>query len=387
MKENTTKLQPFSNLNVSIHPNTGVVAYIAIHSVALGAAIGGTRLNIYPSQEDAEIDALRLAMGMSYKAAVAGLLNGGGKAVLMVPSKSQHLLDPTNTERKELFKWYGHEVERLGGHYVTTEDVGTNPHDMDNIRLSTKYVLGGTGPGGSGDPSPYTAHGVFRGLESLSAFSFDCEVHELSYAVIGVGHVGGGVVQHLIASGAHVTVSDVTPEIARARLAELEAKGVNTSRVVVTTTEAILNGRGDVLVPCALGGLITENYAQTMNYRAVAGAANNQLLTDKAGVILFQRDIIYVPDYVINAGGLISVASEYHGWNHSVTTSRVNAIGATVTSILEQSKQEDKPTVLVANAIAEACINDGRCGPLDYAKWAEGPNRGAASAWEFDVVS
>ena len=322
---------------------TGLRAIAAIHSTRLGPAIGGCRLRGYANEFEAIEDVTRLGQAMTYKAALARLPHGGGKAVILAPS--------TLADRANLFAAFGRFVDRLGGRYITTEDSGTSTTDMDAIRIATRHVLG-TSPdrGGAGDPSPFTAIGVRRGIEAIAHALFGkSDLRGLHVAVQGVGHVGTYLARELHQAGARLTITDVLAS-QRAQIAkELGAEAV--------APDEILHMDCDIVAPCALGGAITEELVSRLRCRAIAGAANNQLATPAVGRALKARNIFYAPDYAINAGGLIHVAEEYAGYKKERTLEKTSRIYDTISQIIERSQKDDLPPEVVANRMAEEIIS------------------------------
>src|SRR5437667_614488 len=286
---------------------------VAIHSTALGPSLGGTRFYPFRSEEDALRDVLRLARGMTYKAAAAGLDLGGGKAVIIG--------DPKRIKNEELLRAYGRFLETLGGRYVTAEDIGTDRNDMDIIRRETRYVTG-VAPelGGSGDPSPVTAYGVYLGMVACAEEAW--QEHTLEgrrVAVQGVGKVGYHLVKHLVEDGgASVVVSDVD--------VDLVARAVRDFGVDTAEPDKIHAQECDIFAPCAMGGIIRDDTIPELKCRVVAGSANNQLERSEHGEALAAAGIVYAPDYVINAGGLINVADELQGYHPERSKARVQSI-------------------------------------------------------------
>ncbi len=341
----------FGELVFGHDQETGLRAIAAVHSTRLGPAIGGCRLRGYATETDAIEDVTRLGQAMTYKAALARLPHGGGKAVVLAP---QTLL---SGDRSQLFMAFGRFVDRLGGRYITTEDSGTSATDMDAIRATTRHVLG-TSPqkGGAGDPSPFTAIGVRRGIEAIAHSLFGkSDLRGLHVALQGVGHVGTYLARELHQAGARLTITDVLPsqraEIAR----ELSAQAV--------APEEILQIDCDIVAPCALGGAITEDLVGKLRCKAIAGAANNQLATPAVGRALQARGIFYAPDYAINAGGLIHVAEEYSGYNKERALQKTDRIYDTILGIIERSKKEKLPPEIIANRMADEIIAAGPVKP------------------------
>ena len=319
---------------------TGLKAIIAIHDTRLGPALGGCRFLPYARDEDALIDALRLARGMTYKAALADLPHGGGKSVLMRP-QNQHF------DRAALFMAFGRFVDNLGGHYITAEDSGTGLEDMEIIRTVTKHVTGvDASHGGSGDPSPFTALGVRRGIEACVKIRLGRDSLEgIHVAVQGVGHVGYHLCKELAASGAKLSVADVDPLKAERATREFGA--------TVVPLEHIFETACDVLAPCALGSALNDHTIPRIRASIVAGAANNQLAEPRHGDDINARGILYAPDYAINAGGLINVAAEVTGYDAEKSRLRTLKIYDTILEIAERSSKTLTPTYRVADLMVE----------------------------------
>ena len=273
---------------------TGLRAIIAVHDTTLGPSLGGIRMWSYPSDEAALVDVLRLSRGMTYKNSAAGLDLGGGKTVV--------LGDPRTDKRPEMFRALGRLVDSLGGAYLAAEDVGTTTDDAEQVAVETRFVTGlPIERGGSGDPSPMTAWGVFCGMRAaLSEAGLD-GFEGVSVAVQGAGHVGSALTGHLLDAGAAVTIADLYPD----RLAGLVERGAT-----ICDPAAVHRQQVDVFAPCALGAVLTPATVAELRCRVIAGAANNQLLDDATGDELHRRGIVYAPDYVINAGGVINIAEE-----------------------------------------------------------------------------
>lgn len=334
----------FESLHLLTDAATGLRAFVALHSTVLGPGLGGTRaLATYADEEEAAVDALRLARGMTYKAAMAGLPLGGGKAVIMLPRE--------NFDRAALFEAFGRGVDGLGGRYVTTEDSGTSPQDMVAVVRATKHVVGL--PGTSGDPSPVTAYGVVRGIEATQRHLNGTDSLEgMRVNVLGVGHVGRALVGELRQRGARVFVADVRTQSAE--------EAAQTFGATVLSPEALLENEADFYAPCALGGAINDQTLAKLRVKAVTGAANNQLLEKQHGEALAKRGIVYAPDYVINAGGLINVAQELEGYDREKAMARAKLIYDTVLELLERSKREGRRPEQVADEMVEERIAAGR---------------------------
>ena len=325
---------------------TGLRAIIAIHSTHLGPAAGGARYWSYAEGDDALTDALRLSRGMSYKNAMAGLPMGGGKAVVL-----KDAVGKTEARLEAL----GRMIDSLGGRYVTAEDVGMTDADMHVIARGTRHVSGlpvAEGAAG-GNPGPSTALGVFLGLKAAVRHKLGRDdVAGLHVAIQGVGSVGGGLARYLAAEGAKLSLADVDTARVAAFAEELGAK--------IVPAEDIMRVPADVFSPCALGAILTEQSIAALNVAVVAGAANNQLATPADGARIFARDILYAPDYVINAGGIINVVAEYLGEGDADhVRERIEQIPGRLTEIFEASARDGLPTDQVADRIANRLIGRG----------------------------
>lgn len=320
-------------------PAAGYRAIIALHSTVLGPATGGTRLWSYLSADAALRDALRLSRGMTYKNAAAGLALGGGKAVILAP--------PVIADREALFLAHGRAVEQLGGRFVTAEDVGTTPADFTVASRETAFVAGIDGKGG--DPSPWTARGVFEGIRASARERWSSD--ELAGRVValqGCGNVGGAVARALAAAGARLVLTDTD----RARALEL-AESIGGSTVA---PDAIYGVEADIFVPCALGAILNDDTIPQLQVSIVAGAANNQLEADRHADMLAQRGILYAPDFVINAGGVISGSVALLGETHEGMVRRVDGIAETLRQIFAQAAREGITTTRAAEALAERAL-------------------------------
>ena len=319
-------------------PDSGLRAIVAIHSTALGPALGGTRFYPFASEEDALRDVLRLARGMTYKAAAAGLDLGGGKAVIIG--------DPKRIKTEELVRAYGRFIDSLGGRYITAEDVGTTREDMDLVRRETRHVTGVSPTlGGSGDPSPVTATGVFEGLRACAQEVWnDASLKGRRVAVQGVGKVGYHLVKHLVEDGAEVIVSDVDVDAV--------GRAVRDFGVETAEPDKIHAVECDVFSPCALGGTIRDDTLPGLKCRVVAGSANNQLDRPEHGTALHEAGILYAPDYVINAGGLINVADELTGYDPDRALERVRGIYQALRQVFHYAKTKGIPTHEAADRFA-----------------------------------
>jgi leucine dehydrogenase len=323
---------------------TGLKAIIAIHSTALGPAAGGTRLWAYESDEEALHDVLRLSQGMSYKNAMAGLQFGGGKAVII---KTKDF-----TGSQSLYEKFGEFVDQLAGSYVTAEDVGMSVEIMEMVARKTRYVSGLTKKEGhaGGDPSPKTSYGIFKGIEAAVKFKLGKEsVDGLTVAVQGVGHVGYYLCKFLAEAGASLMVADIDDSRVQRVVDEFGATAV--------ALDEILQQKVDVLAPCALGAILNQKSIAELQTTIVAGGANNQLETLEDGQRLCDADILYAPDYVINGGGIVNVASEYYGdADDDEVIQRVAAIGPRLSGIFAEAAASGRPTNVVADEQARNII-------------------------------
>ena len=323
---------------------TGLKAIVAIHSTALGPAAGGCRMWDYADSAAMIRDVLRLSQGMSYKNAMAGLPLGGGKAVILGNSKTD--------KTPELFRAFGRAVESLDGRYWTAEDVGISPQDMALVREETRYVAGlNHGEAASGDPSPVTAEGVFRGIRLAVATAFGSEdLSGRKVAVQGVGHVGADVVRKLRAAGADVMIADIAKD-------QVEQLADETGAIPVSVDD-ILFQTVDVVSPNALGGILNPDNLPKLNCRVVAGGANNQLATPEMGDELKARGILYAPDYVINGGGIINVAAEISGhYDKSWVEQKLDRLMDTLGEVFELAQTGDRATNRIADEIARSRIS------------------------------
>jgi leucine dehydrogenase len=318
-------------------------AIVAIHSTQLGPALGGTRFYPYASEEDALHDVLRLARGMTYKAAAAGLDLGGGKAVIVG--------DPSRIKSEELLRAYGRFLDTLQGRYITAEDVGTTGGDMDVVRRETRSVVGvSPSMGGSGDPSPVTAWGVYQGLIACAEEAWkDSSLAGKRVAVQGVGKVGYHLVRHLREAGADVVVADVDVDAVARAVREFEVDTADPAKIHAEDC--------DIFAPCALGGIIRDDTIPSLRCRVVAGSANNQLEREEHGEALQQMGILYAPDYVINAGGLINVADELRGYDRDRAMAKVEGIYRTLREVFLVSREERISTAAAADRVAQARID------------------------------
>ena len=321
----------------------GLKAIIAVHDTTLGPALGGTRMWNYRNEEEALVDVLRLSKGMTYKASAAGLNLGGGKAVIIG--------DPKTQKSEALFRTFGAFVNSLNGKYITAEDVGTTVHDMAHIYMETPFVAGiPISFGGSGDPSPFTAHGVLVGIKA--------SVHEklktdslkgVRVAVQGMGAVGSYLVEYLVKEGAHVSVSDIDRE----RTARITKRFEGTTAL---DPADIVTSECDVFAPCALGAVINDQTLPKLRCKIIAGGANNQLAEARHGGYLREAGILYAPDYVINAGGLMNVFVELEGYARERAFEKTNQVYENLKQVYRIAEAEQIPTQVAADRLAEQRI-------------------------------
>lgn len=331
---------------------SGLKAIIVIHDTTLGPALGGTRMWKYASEADAFEDALRLARGMTYKNAAAGLELGGGKTVIIG--------DPRTDKNEEMFRVFGRYVQGLSGRYITAEDVGTTVEDMDLVYEETEYVAGVSPQfGSSGNPSPVTAYGVYVGMKAAAKEAFGTE--DLSgkvVAVQGVGSVAYHLCRYLHAEGASLVVTDIQEEAVRRAVEEFGAAAVD--------VDEIYGVKCDIFAPCALGAVLNDDTVPRLQASVIAGAANNQLKDEAHGGLLHERGILYVPDYVINAGGVINIAEEFKGYNRERAMKKVEKIYQNVAQVIEIAKRDRLPTFKAADSMAEERIRRKRLSKKAY---------------------
>ncbi|HVM09436.1 MAG TPA: Glu/Leu/Phe/Val dehydrogenase dimerization domain-containing protein [Acidimicrobiales bacterium] len=325
-------------------PASGLRAIVAIHSTRLGPALGGTRFYPYPSEDDALDDVLRLSKGMTYKAAAAGLDLGGGKAVI--------LGDPREHKSEALLRAYGRFLQGLGGRYITAEDVGTTQPDMDVIRRETTHVTGvSRSLGGSGDPSEATAYGVLHAMRAVARILWGSTALEGRHIVItGVGKVGYALARHLVEERARISVADVNDSAA-----ERAARDFGATPVEAKESHSI---ECDIWSPCALGGALSPASIAELRCGAVVGSANNQLATPECGDLVEERGILYAPDFVVNAGGVINISEELSpkGYHRERAYGIVRRIYDTTTTVIATARTEGITTAAAANRVAERRI-------------------------------
>ena len=316
---------------------SGLKAIIVIHDTTLGPALGGARMWNYENEDAALEDALRLARGMTYKNAAAGLNLGGGKAVIIG--------DPKSDKSEALFRAFGRYVQSLNGRYITAEDVGTTEQDMDYINMETDFVTG-TSIGGGGDPSPVTALGIYQGMKAAAEEVFGTDsLANKTIAVQGVGQVAYQLCKYLHEENAKLIVTDINEEAVHRAVQNFGAQAVG--------PDEIYDVDCDIYSPCALGGTINDDTIDRLKAKVIAGSANNQLLESRHGEILFEKGIVYAPDYVINSGGVINVSEELRGYNRERALKRVNTIYSILKTVFRISKEENIPTSVAADRMAE----------------------------------
>ncbi|MDM5331104.1 branched-chain amino acid dehydrogenase [Neobacillus sp. CF12] len=325
---------------------SGLKAIIAIHDTTLGPALGGTRMWTYESEAAAIEDALRLAKGMTYKNAAAGLNLGGGKTVIIG--------DPRKDKSEELFRAFGRYIQGLNGRYITAEDVGTTVADMDLIHEETDYVTGiSPAFGSSGNPSPVTAYGVYVGMKAAAKEAFGSDSLEGKVVAIqGVGNVAYTLCQYLHKEGAQLIVTDINKEAVQRAVEDFGARAVDPNEIYSVEC--------DIYAPCALGATINDDTIPQLKAKVIAGSANNQLKDTRHGDIIHEMGIVYAPDYVINAGGVINVADELYGYNHERAMKKVDQIYASIEKVIAISKRDGIPTYVAADRMAEERIEKMR---------------------------
>ncbi len=316
----------------------GLRCYIAIHNSTLGPALGGTRIYPYKTLDEALEDVLRLSRAMTYKSAIAQDGLGGGKAVI--------LADPKHEKTDQLLEAFGEVVHSLGGQYIAAEDVGTTPEDMKILQKKTPFVA--ALPSSSGDPSRFTAYGVFIGIQTVLEELYGTpDLTGKKVAIQGLGNVGSKLARHLFWAGADLLVSDLDSQLARQMARSFGAKLVDPAEIL--TVEA------DLLAPCALGGILHEKSIPRLRVQAIAGGANNQLVDSEAGVQLFERKILFAPDFVINAGGILNASTEFDtgGYSPQKALQKVRSIPKTLRKIFLESKKRNIPPNFIAVELAE----------------------------------
>src|SRR5699024_3135866 len=341
------KLHAYEHEQVVIcsEPAIGLKAIIAIHDTTLGPALGGVRMWPYENEDEAIRDVLRLSRGMTYKAAISGLNLGGGKAVIIGDSRKE--------KSESLFRAFGRYVDSLGGRYITAEDVGIEVQNMEWVNMETKYVTGlPRAIGGSGDTSPVTAYGVDMGIKAWTKKAYGSDSLEGKHiAIQGAGHVSSHLSRSLSDEGAKLVISDIYEDKVSALAKEVNAE--------VVDPDDIYGEDVDIFSPCALGGVVNDETLQQLSCDIIAGSANNVLDDEeKHGQMLVDQGILYAPDYVINAGGLINVASELEGFNEKRAHDQASKIYSTILDILNYADENDITTTSASNILAEKRIHD-----------------------------
>ncbi len=324
---------------------TGLKAIIAIHNTILGPSLGGTRMWPYKSEVEALTDVLRLSRGMTYKSSLAGLNLGGGKAVIIGDAATQ--------KNEALMRRFGKFINSLAGKYITAEDVGINTKDMEYIKMETNFVSGlPVNMGGSGDPSSVTAYGVYLSMKASAKEKWGNDsLSGKKVLVQGIGHVGEGLVINLIKEGAHVFINDINEERLKIVAQETGAS--------VVSSDKLFDLDIDIYAPCALGGTVNTDSLNRLKCSIICGAANNQLADENIhGKMVMDKDILYAPDYVVNAGGIINVYYELEGYSRERALSHAEKIYDTTLNIFKVSKEQNIPTYLAANRLAEKRISD-----------------------------
>lgn len=338
---NRMKEQEFESVTLVHDVETGLKAAVAIHNTNRGPALGGTRMWNYPDEAAAIDDVMCLARGMSYKSAAAELPLGGGKAVIIA--------DPCRDKSEQLFKAYGRAVERLNGRFITAADMGIEETDLDLIRSATGYVVGGSA---IGSPSPFTAYGVWRGIKAAAREMFGtADLAGLTIAVQGIGTVGYALCKHLADEGSRLIVADLDQKKADRAVVDFNAETV--------AVDQILNCQCEIFAPCGGGGVISRDTEQLIKCKIVAGAANNVLRDNLVGKKLRERGILYAPDYIINAGGIIFVEKRRQGvWNDSEIIKHIALIEGRLQEIFKQAREKDLQPEVVADLYAEEKLKE-----------------------------
>lgn len=317
--------------------DTGLKSIIALHNTKLGPALGGCRMKHYDTDDEALTDVLRLSEGMTYKSAMAGLNFGGGKAVIIG--------DPKTTKTDDLMKAFGRFVNTLGGDYITAEDVGTTVNDMNVISTETDHVTGVTE--GTGDPSNSTGFGVYLGILAAVKYSLMLEnLKDIHVVVQGIGNVGWNLCEFLQKGGAKISVADINQDALK--------KAEEKFGATIVDPDEVYGVHCDVFAPCAMGAVVNDTTLDQFNCLIIAGASNNVLLEPRHGTSLKELGILYAPDYVINAGGVIDAGQIIHGFTEEQTKDKINAIYSTLMEIFDRAHKEDKATNLIADEMAKA---------------------------------
>lgn len=336
----------FEDIHFHYDRETGLKSIIAIHNTQRGPALGGCRFYPYASEEDGLTDVMNLAQSMTYKAALAGLPLGGGKSIIFG--------DPKTAKNEKTLEAFAKFVESLGGNYITSVDSGTTPKDLDIFLRHTKHVTGYTPEfGGAGDPSPVTALGVFEGIRACAKHAYGSDdLAGRTVAIQGTGNVGASLAKMLKNAGASLILADRDEAKVAALASELGAK--------LSTTDRILEEKCDILAPCAMGNVINETNLNKLHCKVVAGGANNPLGSVEIGEKLHQMGIMYAPDFVINAGGLIHVAQELEGYDRAKAEKKTKDIYFTIEKILARAKQENLATAVIARKMAKEILETSK---------------------------
>ena len=341
---NTSARIAISEFEEIVHcrdPKVGLNAIIAIHDTTLGPGTGGTRMYPYRSEQEALTDVMRLAKGMTYKAAISHLPFGGGKSVIIG--------NPEIDKTEALLKRFGEFVEQLKGKYICAKDVGIHDEDLKIIATKTKHILGLETPTSSGDPSPLTAHGVVQSIKAIATEILGkSDLKGIHFAIQGVGSVGHYIAEHLYEAGGKLTICDVDQKSLDHLLSKIKAE--------VVLPDTIYDVKTDFFVPCAMGAILNAKTIPRLQCRVVAGAANNQLASEQDGYDLEKRNIFYAPDYVINAGGLINIAEEQIGYDKDRAYRHVGRIYQTMIKIMHRSQKMRLPPFIMADHIAEEIV-------------------------------
>jgi leucine dehydrogenase len=356
------QIKEFKKVLEVLEPECGLHAFIALHDTRLGPSLGGVRMYSYQTREQALEDVLRLAKGMTYKSAVIEAGLGGGKSVIIG--------NPEKKKTPRLLKAFAEAVNHFKGSYIAAEDVGTTPEDMLILFETTPYVSALPTKTSSGDPSRFTAWGVFRGMQAIGKTLWDSpSLCGKTIAIQGLGSVGSKLANRLFWEGANLIVTDIDPEKADETARIYGAKKV--------APDQIFEVPCDIFAPCAMGAILNQKTIPKLQCKAVAGAANNQLFEEKDGLLLQNRNILYAPDFVVNAGGLINAAAEFEpgGYNPTVSRDKVTKIYDTLMIIFERAQKEDLPTSVIANELAEYKLKHGvgkRTKPIKFVKKTAG---------------
>lgn len=345
------KMQEHEQIVFCNDPSTGLKAIIAIHNTTLGPALGGCRMRPYASMDEALEDVLRLSKGMTYKCAAADVDFGGGKAVIIG--------DPLTDKTPAMFRAFGQFVDSLNGRFYTGTDMGTSTEDFVHASRETNCIVGiPEAYGGSGDSSVPTALGVIYGLKATNKTIFGSEdLSGKTYIIQGLGKVGFKVAEQLLEAGADLYVNDINLSSIKAIQERAKQLGRN---VDVVSGDEVYTTAADVFVPCALGGIINDVTIDQLKVKAVVGSANNQLLTEKHGQMLKQKGILFAPDYMVNAGGLIQVADELYGYNKERVLKKTKSIYDSLLEVYKQARLDDITTIQAANRLCEKRLEDGK---------------------------